>query len=56
MSTLFGWHIVVLLGVLAVIALVIGLLLFAVYWVARAGARRGAAERGSGLEDGPHGA
>ena len=53
MGSLLGWHVLVLLGVLALIALVVGLVLFAVYWVARAGARRGAEERGRGLDDGP---
>jgi hypothetical protein len=53
MSSLVAWHALILLGVLAIIALIAGLVLFAVYWVARAGAQRGAAEQVSGPEHRP---
>lgn len=40
-----GWHLMIILGVILLIAAVAAVVLWAVYAVARAGARRGAAER-----------
>ncbi|CAL4858966.1 hypothetical protein [Microbacterium sp. MM2322] len=40
MGGLLGWHLLILLAVLALVALVV----FALFWVVRLGARRGAAD------------